>query len=160
MEKTDIVLCNSSFDRQKMFYFWRPTLIMHPTTTEGEIMKSLHICLTDSILLMPYTFDVPCFKESIAIVRSKIPPIHCRQRRPLCECMPTELAEGGKRERERRAWWAPRSRLDNQCNANCQGGKMSIGGGGGGGATTRVVKGPTPSRGRARPPSLPPSPLS
>ena len=62
MEKTDIVLCNSSFDRQKMFYFWRPTLIMHPTTTEGEIMKSLHICLTDSILLMPYTFRCSMFQ--------------------------------------------------------------------------------------------------
>ena len=51
-------------------------------------------------------------------------------------CLPTELAEQrvgtGEREEGRKregvaVQWA-HSRLDNHCDANCQGGKMSIGG--------------------------------
>ena len=99
------------------------------------------------------------------MLRSSSPPI-----RPPIMRMHAYLAswhctgrgwEEEEREEGRRAWWA-HSRLDNQCDANCQGGKMSFGGGGGGTNDQRHELSKvqlTPAIGRAARPPHPSHPI-
>ena len=88
-------------------------------------------------------------------------------------CLPTdrasrgwELGRGRRREGVAVQW--AHSRLDNHCDANCQGGKMSIGGAAkerereretGAGGQARVVKGPTPSSPASLPPMISSQPI-